>query len=58
MARILCTKTRPQMATVRYKVMNAPERSPERNGKITLCDIDKAKLTSRIHVLKVTQKPG
>ena len=56
MARILCTKTRPQMATVRYKVMNAPERKPESIGRITRCEIDRGKLTSGIRVLKVTKK--
>lgn len=56
MARILCTKTRPQMATVRYKVMNAPERNLESSGRITRCEIDREKLTSGIHVLKVTKK--
>lgn len=58
MAQILCTKTRPQMATVRYKIMSAPKRSPEKYGKINLCDIDKSKLSSRINVLKVTKKPA
>lgn len=57
MAQILCTKTRPQMATVRYKVMSAPARSAEAGGKITLCNIDKSKLGSRIKVLKVEKKP-
>jgi len=58
MAQILCTKTRPQMATVRYKVMSAPERSEERNGKITRCEIEKTKLSSLISVLRVTKKPA
>lgn len=56
MARILCTRTRPQMATVRYKVMNAPERSAEPAGRITRCEIDGEKLVSGIRVLKVTKK--
>ncbi len=51
-------RPRPQMATVRYKVMSAPKRSAERNGKITLCDIDRTKLSSRIDVLKVSKKPA
>lgn len=58
MARIICTKTRPQMATVRYKVMNAPVRNPESNGKITVCSIDKSKLLSGIEVLKIAKKPA
>jgi electron transfer flavoprotein alpha subunit len=44
------------MATVRYKVMNAPEKSCNQSGKITICEIDKSKLTSKIEVLKVTKK--
>jgi electron transfer flavoprotein alpha subunit len=57
MAQILCTKTRPQLATVRYKVMSAPPRGVEAAGKLTMRRIDKSKLESRIHVLKVEQKP-
>lgn len=56
MAQINTPNTRPQLATVRYKVMNAPERIAEANGKITLCDIDSSKLNSNIEVLKVTHK--
>ena len=56
MAQIICPNTRPQMATVRYKVMNAPEKSCNPRGKITICEIDKAKLASKIEVLKVTKK--
>ncbi len=57
MAQILCTRTRPQMATVRYKVMSAPAKNAAADGTVTLCEIDKAKLSSRIEVLKVAQKP-
>lgn len=56
MAQILCPNTRPQMSTVRYKVMNAPERLCHAKGKITICDIDIEKLASKIEVLKVTKK--
>ena len=56
MAQIICPNTRPQMATVRYKVMNAPERQCDSKGKITVCEIDSAKLASNIEVLKVTKK--
>jgi electron transfer flavoprotein alpha subunit len=56
MAQILCPNTRPQMATVRYKIMNAPEKSPIPGGKITYCEMDKSRLTSRVEVLKVTKK--
>ncbi|MDR3541279.1 MAG: FAD-binding protein [Desulfosporosinus sp.] len=56
MAQIICPNTRPQMATVRYKVMNAPEKQCEPSGKITVCQLDRAKLSSNIEVLKVTKK--
>lgn len=56
MAQIRCPSTRPQMATVRYKVMNAPVRNCEMSGKITCCTIEKSKLQSGIHVLEVTKK--
>ncbi|KZL91162.1 FAD-binding protein [Clostridium magnum] len=56
MAQIINPNNRPQLATVRYKVMNAPERSSEASGKITVADMDKSKLGSNINVLKVTKK--
>ncbi|MEK6265319.1 MAG: electron transfer flavoprotein subunit alpha/FixB family protein [Clostridium sp.] len=56
MAQILCPNTRPQMSTVRYKVMNAPEKLCAPKGKITICEIDREKLASNITVLKVTEK--
>ncbi|MBW9158454.1 electron transfer flavoprotein subunit alpha [Clostridium sp. FP2] len=56
MAQILCPNTRPQMSTVRYKVMDAPKKQCDAKGKITICEIDKAKLASNIEVLKVTKK--
>jgi electron transfer flavoprotein alpha subunit len=56
MAQIICPNTRPQMATVRYKVMNAPERQSDAKGKVTVCELDKSKLTSNIEVLEVTKK--
>ena len=45
MAQIICPNTRPQMSTVRYKVMNASERQYDPTGKITMCEIDRAKLS-------------
>ncbi|MCB2295309.1 electron transfer flavoprotein subunit alpha/FixB family protein, partial [Clostridium algoriphilum] len=56
MAQIICPNNRPQMSTVRYKVMNAPEKLCEAKGKITICELDRAKLKSNIEVLKVTKK--
>lgn len=56
MAQINTPNTRPQLATVRYKVMNAPEREAYAKGKITNCEIDSSRLVSNINVLKVTHK--
>jgi electron transfer flavoprotein alpha subunit len=36
--------------------MNAPERSAGISGRITLCEIDSKKLSSKIEVLRVTEK--
>ena len=47
MAHIKTPNHRPQMATVRYKVMNAPERMEEASGEIVPCKISREKLGSR-----------
>ncbi|MDF2595785.1 MAG: electron transfer flavoprotein subunit alpha, partial [Clostridia bacterium] len=46
-----------QMATVRYKVMNAPQRNEKAEGQVTKCFIDEAKLVSKIRVIDVIEKP-
>ncbi|WP_010238107.1 electron transfer flavoprotein subunit alpha [Clostridium arbusti] len=56
MAQIINPNHRPQMATVRYKVMNAPERNEEKSGKVTVRKVDKEKLNSNIRVLEVKKK--
>ena len=56
MAQILCPNNRPQMATVRYKVMNAPERSADASGKITKCDIADKMLQTTTEVISVKPK--
>ena len=56
MAQIINPNARPQMSTVRYKVMDEAKRQSEISGKILMCKIDKDKLKSNIKVLKVTQK--
>lgn len=56
MAQIITPNTRPQLATVRYKVMEAPEKQKEAKGKITFMNIDDSHLKSDISVLKVTNK--
>jgi electron transfer flavoprotein alpha subunit len=56
MAQIVTPNNRPQMATVRYKVMSAPQKISEVSGKITLCEIANDKLNSNIKVLNVIPK--
>ena len=56
MAQISTPAHRPQMATVRYKVMNTPERNDKSSGKIIICDIDETLLRSGVEVLSVEKK--
>ena len=57
MAQIVTPNSRPQMATVRYKVMSAPERNEEWTGEIKYFEIEKDKLKSDIEVKEIKQKP-
>lgn len=56
MAEILTTNTRPQLATVRYKVMNAPERSEEAKGEVIPLEVPADKLKARMEVLGIIKK--
>jgi electron transfer flavoprotein alpha subunit len=56
MAQICTPNNRPQLATVRYKVMSAPERSAYASGKIIVCEVGAEKLESKIKVLDVIAK--
>lgn len=56
MAQILTPNNRPQMATVRYKVMNAPERSKEISGEIIKCEIAQEKLKTNMEVIDIIEK--
>jgi electron transfer flavoprotein alpha subunit len=55
MATILCKKHRPQMATVRPKVMKALERDPSKIGKIIEEEIDLKEEDMRTKVLKIVK---
>lgn len=55
MAHILTPNHRPQFATVRYKIFNAPEKVKP-FGTIELCEISEDKLLSNISVLEVKKK--
>lgn len=56
MAQIITPNSRPQLATVRYKVMTAPKRSEEATGEIVTCTIGKEKLQSGIEALEIKKK--
>ena len=57
MAQIVTTHTRPQFATVRYKVMNTPERSAEAEGTILPRKIPQGVGASRISCVSVLPVP-
>ncbi|MEM2964271.1 MAG: electron transfer flavoprotein subunit alpha [Candidatus Bathyarchaeia archaeon] len=52
MATILCPKNRPQMATVRYKVMKRAEPKPNPHGEIEKRALDTRSLLDRTQVLE------
>lgn len=56
MAKIITPNSRPQLATVRYKIMTAPQRNEKPSGKITVRSMDVNKFKSDIDVIKVTKK--
>ncbi len=56
MAHIKTPQHRPQMATVRYKIMNAPSRMEKESGEIVNCKMDKVKLNANVEVLDIVQK--
>jgi len=51
MATIICPDRRPQMATVRYKVMLEAERDPSRRGDVVEKPVDPEGLPDRVKVL-------
>lgn len=57
MARILTPHHRPQMATVRYKVMAPAQRRAEKSGEIVRCSVSPEMLRSSIEVIDVYPEP-
>lgn len=57
MARILTTRTRPQMATVRYKVMEPAERVGNPTGEVINFTVPEAELKTRSNFISITKKP-
>jgi len=56
MATIICPNHRPQMATVRHKVMKESEADPSRNGEIIKIKIDEGRLTSRTKLVDIVEE--
>ena len=56
MAHIVTPNTRPQFATVRYKVFSLAQKTNSPTGKVTVCTIPKERLVSQIRVLQVKPK--
>ena len=52
MAHIQTPNNRPQFATVRYKIFNAPAKTSP-HGSVEHCNIDRARLKSAIEVLEI-----
>jgi len=56
MATIITPRHRPQMATVRHKVMPFPLRQKQRQGKIIKENFSKEELNSRTHILNIVEE--
>ncbi len=56
MAQIVTPYSRPQFATVRYKVMEKAQPVEKPWGKIEICKLSGSKMQSKINVIKVVQK--
>ncbi|WP_313072157.1 electron transfer flavoprotein subunit alpha [Lacrimispora sp.] len=56
MAHIKTPNHRPQIATVRYKIMNAPARAESKSGVIVDCDMDEEMLSSHVDVIDILPK--
>lgn len=55
MAQIICTKTRPQMATVRYKIFKKPEKEVP-HGELVYVDVNNINKNSAVTLLDVINK--
>lgn len=56
MAQIVTPNNRPQLATVRYKVMNPCERTDDVSGEKIICKIDAKKLETTTKILEIIPK--
>ena len=55
MAQIICTRTRPQMATVRYKIFKKPEKQTP-HGEIVKMSLSGIDMKSAVKLLSTTKK--
>ena len=55
MASIICTNTRPQMSTVRYKIFSKPEKVKP-FGEVVMMSTKDLKLTSKLHLIDIKKK--
>ena len=55
MAQIICTKTRPQMATVRYKIFKKPEKETP-HGEVVNMSTKGINMISAVKLLDITKK--
>ena len=58
MAQIVTRNSRPQFATVRYKVMNPKERVADYSGEVVIRPVDASLIESRIEVLETMGVPA
>jgi electron transfer flavoprotein alpha subunit len=58
MATIICENYRPQMATVRHKVMKEARPDPSRSGEVIRIEPEPDDLVSRSRVLKIVREEG
>lgn len=57
MAQIITPNTRPQFATVRYKVMEAPQRQAQKEGEVLRQPLPKAAKDSRVRLVSTEPVP-
>ncbi len=57
MATIICPNSRPQMATVRYKMMKEADVDPDRKGEIVAKPVDMEALPDRVKILDYQPSP-
>ena len=57
MATIICPNSRPQMATVRYKMMKEADVDPDRKGEIVAKPVDMEALPDRIKIIDYQPSP-